>query len=410
LNEGEVSVAIEAVTDTTGARHVMLSLPGDERVAVAGPIAALREPLDESRAIVWVKDLEGRYVYVNRRFTTDLGTSEERLRGHRDDELPKRETVDGPRERNAADGVEEPLQLEYIVPAFEGRPQLVALRFVTRDPEGQPMGVCGVAAPWAEAQLAREEAARLMRIERRARLDAAGVRAELLEEWGVAPEATGGAVEQAWGETATEPDAGRSDEIADDARTGAEDAQADTLSWDPPVPATTETRDAEPEPAHPEPEPAHPEPEPAHPEPEPAPRPADSGQELERQLERAHADVEQARREAEAARADLEAARREREQAREEREQAREEREQARIEVDRSRTLVAEARSEAIVAQGQAEVARIQLGLDEDLQRALAAERERSDELARTLAQVRTRVVDLERAFEGGDRVGPRTD
>jgi hypothetical protein len=282
-----------------GAHHVMLSVPSSDLPTLSeAPIAALREPLDESRAIVWVKDLDGRYVYVNRRFTTDLHTSEDRLRGHTDAELPERETVDGPRGAQAADGLGEPLQLEYVVPAFEGRPALVALRFVTRDPAGQPAGVCGVAAPLHEARLAREEAERLMRIERWGPLDPVDARAELLEEWGVAPDDAGAELARPWGETAVESGA-----------------------------------------------------EPAHPAP---PGRADSVEQLQRELEQARAEVEQAR-------AELEVARNEREHAREEREQAREEREQARTDADRSRALAAEARSATMLAQGEAEFARIQL-------------------------------------------------
>jgi PAS domain-containing protein len=358
LNAGEVSVAIEAVTDTHGTRHVMLSLPSSEQSLPSGaPIAALREPLDESRAMVWVKDLDGRYVYVNGRFTSDLGTTEERLLGQTDDELPRRHTVDGPRDRSAADKLQEPLQLEYAVPAFEGRPALVALRFVTRDPDGQPVGVCGVAAPWGEAQLAREDASRLMRIERWSRLDPADVRAELLEEWGVAPDDVATAPESE--PVHTEPEAAQPE--PEPMQPAPEAVQPE---HEPPQPA--------PEPAQSEPEPMQPEPELMQPEPEPAPAQhmlgeaegeglADSVQRLQQELEQARAEVDQARADAQAARADLELARSEREQAREEREQARAEREQARTDADRARALVVEARTATMLAQGEAQAARIQL-------------------------------------------------
>jgi PAS domain-containing protein len=268
LSAGEVDVAIEAVTDTNGTRHVMLSLPVDEQPPQPGaPIAALREPLDESRAIVWVKDLDGRYMYVNRRYTSDLGTSEERVRGHTDAELPTREAVDGPRVRHSADGLQEPVELEYVVPAFEGRPALLVVRFVMHDPGGQPFGVCGVAAPLDEAQLAREEAARLMRIERQTRLDPAAVRAELLEEWGVA-RGDGGAA----------------------------------LEWPTPVTSESERSQQEHEP----------------------PR-ASADSERRRELEQVRAELELARTEREHAREEREQAWAEREQARVEREQARSE-------------------------------------------------------------------------------------
>ena len=150
-----------------GAAVVTAFAGGEHETAGESAIAGLRESLEHSPALAWVKDPEGRYLYVNGRYRHELGTSEERLRGHSDAELPPRETVDGPRLRLAGDGVQEPVQLEYTVPAFEGRPPLVALRFPLHDDSGRSVGMCGVAAPLGEAQLARDEAVRLMGLDRR---------------------------------------------------------------------------------------------------------------------------------------------------------------------------------------------------------------------------------------------------
>jgi PAS domain S-box-containing protein len=333
VSAGDISVAIEAVTDTNGTRHAMLSLPADEQPPLsAAPIAALREPLDESPAIVWVKDLDGRYLYINSRYENDLGTSEERLRGRTDAELPRREAVDGPRAQYPADGVDEPIQLEYVVPAFEGRPALVALRFVMQDPDGHPVGICGVAAPLNEAHRAREEAARLMRVERLAGLDPGAVRAEVLEEWGVARGDRGSEPQQ--GQAWVAPAAGGATE------------QSDANAWPAAVARATEPLPTEPEPVVESAEGLQ--------------------QQRDRELEQGRGELEQARAETQAARGELELARREREQARGEREQAWAEREQARGERE-------QARSEA------------------------AAARERGDGLASALAQLRVQLADLAR-------------
>lgn len=186
VNLGDFSVAIEAVTDAAGKRQAMLSLPGEDLAAdPESPLAALREAADASPAIVWVKDLDGRYLYANPRYEHDLETSEDRLCGNTDADLPPAETVDGPRLRYIEDGLKEPLQLEYSVPEFESRPQMAAFRFALRNSKGQPVATCGVAAPSSESQIARDEAVRLMQLERWNRLDPLDVRAELLEQWHV---------------------------------------------------------------------------------------------------------------------------------------------------------------------------------------------------------------------------------
>jgi PAS domain-containing protein len=192
LKLGGVTVDIAAMADRGGGRHILLTLPTSALPSIGDAGEALLDgALDESPALVWLKDLEGRYVRVNSRFTTFLSTTEERLLGRTDAEVPAAETVDGPRAQEREEGVEEPLQLEYFVGPYQGRESLVVLRFPVADRQGTPTLVCGVAAPSSEAQVARSEAARLLRVERWSRLDAESVRAELLADWDLLPDARG---------------------------------------------------------------------------------------------------------------------------------------------------------------------------------------------------------------------------
>jgi PAS domain-containing protein len=189
------SAELEAVIDAHNTRSALLSLnlgaPAD------GVNALLADPLEDSPAIVYFKDLEGRYLRVNRRYTECLKTSQERLRGRTDAELPPGETVDGPRPGRGGEALEEPLALEYIVEGFEGRPALTVMRFAVRDRSGEPVATCGVAAPVTATDDVRSECARLMQIERWSRLDGATVRSEMLAQWGIVangkgPPASGG--------------------------------------------------------------------------------------------------------------------------------------------------------------------------------------------------------------------------
>ncbi len=200
LNVDGIAVDIAAVSNRAGARRVLVTLPTGELPSLGDAGGALLDgALDESPALVWLKDLEGRYVRVNSRFTTLLGTTEERLLGRTDAEIPPAETVDGPRFEERRGDVEQPLQLEYFVGPYHGRDALAVLRFPVGDANGVPLLVCGVAAPSREANVARSEAARLLRIERWSRLDRDSVRAEMLAEWGVLPGARGRAMGGAGG-------------------------------------------------------------------------------------------------------------------------------------------------------------------------------------------------------------------
>jgi len=182
-----LEAALVAAVDGDGRRTAVLTIPTARDATDARPGSpVLEEPLDESPAIVWLKDLEGRYVRVNRRYVDQLGTDAESVCGRTDAELTAARSIEGLRldEEDTAAG-RELLELEYRIGAFEERPALAVLRFALRDGEGQPTATCSVAAPVAEESLARSECERLMRIDRWGRLDAFAIRQDLLDEWGL---------------------------------------------------------------------------------------------------------------------------------------------------------------------------------------------------------------------------------
>ena len=191
LDVGEASFAIDAVTDSGGALHALLSLAVGSETTVGeseGPddrVMRLRAQLEESPAIGWLKDLDGQYLHVNKHYVEELNVPEDRLRGHTDRDLSPGETVDGPRLGDTPEDTDEPRELEYFVPAFAGRPALTAVRFVIRDHDGSPIGTGGLAAPAEQSHMLREEAGRVARAERWSRMSLDAVRAELLEAWGL---------------------------------------------------------------------------------------------------------------------------------------------------------------------------------------------------------------------------------
>jgi PAS domain-containing protein len=459
---GDFSLAIEAVTDGAGKRQAMLSLPAEDLAAdPESPLGALREAADESPAIVWVKDLDGRYLYINPRYERELETSEERLRGQTDADLPPVETVDGPRLRYIEDGLKEPLQLEYSVPAFELRPPMAAFRFALRTGNGQPIGTCGVAAPSNEAQVARDEAVRLMQLERWNRLDPIDVRAEVLEQWhvqakrGPAPHiepdgqqsgALNGRVEEPPKRAPVEKPATPRASVAAERLTREELSTPAELPAEPrePIPLerqaeeaayrredewvrqlrqaariaatddASETADA------------------LQSDLQLARKWAERADQLQGDLQEANARARAAEAEAQQAHGRVLAAEVEAQQAataaqlvgeessryRTELEQVRVELEQVRQELEREKGEAQAARSEVEVARRELDGARARaealrgpadasLRLSEELGLALSAEQERGDELARTLARIKSRLGDLEGALEHNQPASP---
>ncbi len=182
------AVDISAVVAADGSRHALLTMPRPVLEPTGdAPSPLLDEPIETSPAIVWLKDMGGRYLRVNARYVEQLRTDAERVCGKTDDDLARGESIEGFRLQGGDRGQTEPLELEYTIAAADGRPSYAVLRFALRDADGEPTAVCGVAAPLARADVARSECARLMRLERWSRVDEAASRAELFDEWGLAP-------------------------------------------------------------------------------------------------------------------------------------------------------------------------------------------------------------------------------
>jgi PAS domain-containing protein len=182
----DVEVELVAVADPLRRRAALLEIPTAHDPAGTGADSPVfEERLDDSPAVVWLKDLDGGYLSVNRRYVEALEVDPASVRGRTDAELTPAESIEGLRlEEHDAAGWDH-LELEYRIGAFEERPAFAALRFALHDGGGSPIATCSVAAPVAEAAVARAECERLMRIDRCARLDAVGVRQELLDEWGL---------------------------------------------------------------------------------------------------------------------------------------------------------------------------------------------------------------------------------
>jgi PAS domain-containing protein len=184
ISSGEVRIVVERARSADGASRALATVIADPH-ASAKPEDALAAWLDQSPAVAWLKDLQGRYLHVNGRYTERFGIALDGILGRTDAELEPGQAVDGLRVSAGRPPSDEPLQLEYTIAALDDRPALVALRFPVRDRDGIPIAVCGIAAPAARAAAARQECGRLLRVERWPRLSSEAVKGELLEYWGL---------------------------------------------------------------------------------------------------------------------------------------------------------------------------------------------------------------------------------
>jgi PAS domain S-box-containing protein len=124
----------------------------------------LQDIVDNTTAVIFVKDLELHYLLVNREFERLHQVQRDQIRGKTDFELHPpvvAETVRANDQRVIEAG--EPIQFEEVVPSFEGERVYVSAKFLLRDPTGKPYAVCAIATDITALKRAEELQASMAR-------------------------------------------------------------------------------------------------------------------------------------------------------------------------------------------------------------------------------------------------------
>ena len=118
----------------------------------------LKAVLDNTTAVIYTKDIEGRYLLVNRRFEQLFGITRQEVVGKTDYDLFPREAADAFRANDlkvAQTG--EPLEIEEKVPQEDGLHTYISVKFLLRDPDARPYGVCGISTDITQLKQAERE-------------------------------------------------------------------------------------------------------------------------------------------------------------------------------------------------------------------------------------------------------------
>ena len=111
----------------------------------------LQSILDNTTSLIYIKDLSGRYVMVNRRFKEVLQVQDEQVLGLTDYDFCDQEKADGYRsldEEVIRTG--RSLEVEEIVPGDNGETHLLSIKFPLLDGYGRPFGISGIATDITE--------------------------------------------------------------------------------------------------------------------------------------------------------------------------------------------------------------------------------------------------------------------
>jgi PAS domain S-box-containing protein len=119
--------------------------------------AFLQAIIDESTSVIYLKDREGRYLFINREYDQLFHISREQIKGKTDYDLFPKEMADAFRandRRVLESGV--PLEFEERVPQDDGIHIYISNKFPMRDLAGVPYGVCGISTDITERKRIEE--------------------------------------------------------------------------------------------------------------------------------------------------------------------------------------------------------------------------------------------------------------
>jgi PAS domain S-box-containing protein len=118
----------------------------------------LQAIVDDTTALIFIKDLELRYVLVNREYERLFDIGRDQIRGKTDFDVHPHNVAETLR-ANDRQVIETggPLQFEEVVPWKASARYYVVVKFLLRDQVNEPYAICGIATDITELKQAQEE-------------------------------------------------------------------------------------------------------------------------------------------------------------------------------------------------------------------------------------------------------------
>lgn len=122
----------------------------------------MRSILDNATAVVYVKDVEGRYLFINRQFEKLFHRTRDAIKGKTDLDLWPKEVADAVQanDRRVIES-KTPIEFEEVAPHDDGLHTYISVKFPLLDAAGAIYAVCGISTDITERKQMEEEQAKL---------------------------------------------------------------------------------------------------------------------------------------------------------------------------------------------------------------------------------------------------------
>ncbi len=150
LTDGRVTGAVVAFRDITESKRAEEALQESEE--------RLKAVVDNSTAIIYLKDTKGRHLLVNRRFEELFHVTQEQVIGKTDHDIFPEEVANAfmENDRKVLDsGI--PLELEEVAPHDDGLHTYISVKVPLKNAAGQPYAVCGISTDITRRKVAEDQ-------------------------------------------------------------------------------------------------------------------------------------------------------------------------------------------------------------------------------------------------------------
>lgn len=142
---GDLLMVIQSQTAALADLRKMSSKLTAQRAALRESEQRLQAVLDHSPAIIFIKDAEGRYALINRRYEELFNIPRDTVSGKTDYDLFPQETAFRFRSNDAkvmSSGA--PIEVEEVAPQADGMHTFLSVKFPLRDASGKVYAMCGI--------------------------------------------------------------------------------------------------------------------------------------------------------------------------------------------------------------------------------------------------------------------------